>query len=133
MKNLFLLVLGMLLVACANSTPAASTETSALQIVKPDGSTKGFSLDDLKALPKTKITVEGSAEEGPALLEVLRAAGVTDFKQVTLGGSGALTLTKDKVTPQVLLDFTNRGTVKFAAANVPKANWPKDITTIKVE
>lgn len=92
-----------------------------------------ITLNDLKAMPKVKITVEGIDQEGPALLEVLRVAGVTDFKRVTISGVGSVNLSKDQVNAQVMFDFNNRGSVKFASVNVPKANWPKDITKIQVE
>jgi len=42
--------------------------------------------------------------------------------------SGIITLSKDQVTAEVIFDFTNRGTVKFAATDIDKATWPKDIT-----
>ena len=135
----FITVLIVLLVACnapgAASTPqapAAAGVDALLQVIAPAGTT-GFSLSDLQKLPATTITVDGKPQDGPALLDVLQAAQVTDFKEVTLSGSGSVTLARDQVTREVILDFTNRGTVKFAAMNVPKENWPKDITTIEVK
>lgn len=130
------------LAACASSatTPAApaaqpasgSSPDAILQVVAPNG-TKGFSLKELQAMPATTITVDGKPQDGPALLEVLKAAGVTDFKEVTISGSGTITLSKEQVTAEVILDFNNRGLVKFAAAGVPQANWPKDISKIEVK
>jgi hypothetical protein len=135
----FITLLMVLLVACntpgaASTTqvPAASDGNALLQVITPAGTT-GFSLSDLQKLPATTITVDGKPQDGPTLLDVLQAAKVTDFKEVTLSGSGSVTLAKDQVTREVILDFTNRGTVKFAALNVPKENWPKDITTIEVK
>lgn len=142
MKKLLLLVLALLLVACSNGAPTSAPvtgaspsalEPGALQVIRPDGNAKTITMSELKAMPKVKITVEGIDQEGPALLEVLRVAGVTDFKRVTISGVGSVNLDKDQVNAQVMFDFNNRGSVKFAALNVPKANWPKDVTTIKVE
>lgn len=104
------------------------------EVTTPDGRSVPFSTNELRELPLTSIVVEGKAEEGPALVEVLRKAGVDEFNQVTLAGNGAsLTLTREQVTSEVILDLTNRGTVKLAAPNVPKNDWVKDITRIKVE
>ena len=104
------------------------------QVVKADGSLVPFTWDDLKKLPLAHITVESKIEEGPMVLDVLKAAGVSDFKQITLtGNNGSLTLARDQVNDETLLDFTNHGTVKLSATNVPKDNWIKDITEIKVE
>jgi hypothetical protein len=104
-----------------------------LQLVKADGSTVNFTMADLKKLPLTSIMIGAKAEEGPALLEVLKAAGVTDFKQVTVSGDGVLTLTKAQITPQVVLDFSNRGTVKIASPDLPIPSPAKDLTLITVE
>ena len=103
------------------------------QLVKPDGSAVNFTMADLKNLPLTSIMIGAKAEEGPALLEVLKAAGVTDFKQVTVSGDGTLTLTKAQITSQVVLDFSNRGTVKIASPDLPIPSPAKDLTLIKVE
>ena len=101
-------------------------------MVAPNGA-KGFSLKDLQSLPPTTITVDGKPQDGPAVLDVLKAAGITDFKEVTFTGTGTITLSKEQVTAEVILDFNNRGLVKFAATNVPQANWPKDISRIDVK
>ena len=131
-----------LLAACASpaaapATPTAQPATTAsadalLQVVGPNGA-NGFSLKELQALPATTITVDGKPQDGPAVLEVLKAAGVTDFKELTISGTGTITLSKEQVTAEVILDFNNRGLVKFAATSVPQANWPKDITRIEVK
>ena len=90
-------------------------------------------MKDLQALPASTITVDGKPQDGPALLEVLKAAGVTDFKEVTLTGTSTLTLNRDQVNAEVILDFNNRGLVKFASTTVPQANWPKDLSKIEVK
>ena len=127
------------LVACASpgATPAAqpasgSSPDAILQVVGPNN-TKGFSLKDLQALPAATITVDGKPQDGPAVLDVLKAAGITDFKEVTFTGTGTITLSREQVTAEVILDFNNRGLVKFAATSVPQANWPKDIAKIEVK
>lgn len=120
----------------APTTPTGSParENVLFEVTAPGGRSVTFTASELRELPLTSIMVEGKAEEGPALIEVLRKAGVGEFKQVTLMGDGApLTLTREQVTSEVILDLTNRGTVKLAAPNVPKNDWVKDITRIRVE
>jgi hypothetical protein len=105
-----------------------------LQVIKPDGSTVDLKLDDLKKLPLANITVDGKVEEGPKLIDVLKAAGVTDFSQVIVSGSSdTVTLTKAQVDDNTILDFNNHGTLKFASTYIPKANWTKEVTKIEVK
>ncbi len=145
---LIMIALSLVLQSCASPTetplPAAPKTPTQLQptpvadalfqVVKPDGSAVGFSWDMLKQMPLAQVTVEGKVEEGVKLLDVLAEAGVTDFEKVTLtGNNGSMTLTRDQVNDEAILDFTNHGTVKQSATNVPKADWIKDITEIKVE
>ncbi len=144
MSSLFrVLVLSVIILTLAACSSSATPQTSApqsnapaadviLQVVAPNG-TKGFSLKDLQALPASTITVDGKEQDGPALLEVLKTAGVTDFKEVTITGTGTITLSREQVTTEVILDFNNRGLVKFAATNVPQASWPKDLSKIEVK
>jgi hypothetical protein len=90
-----------------------------LQVITPEGKAVAFTLDDLAALPLHRTTLEGKIQEGPLLLDVLHAAGVTAFTKVVLTGSrGPVfvnTVTADQVDDQFLLDFTNHGTVKVAS------------------
>lgn len=120
----------------APTTPTGSPARGNVlfEVTAPDGRSVTFTANELRELPLTTIMVEGKPEEGPALVEVLRKAGVGEFEQVTLMGDGApLTLTREQVTSEVILDFANRGTVKLAAPNVPKNEWVKDVTKIKVD
>ena len=126
------------LAANTPKTPQAFQPTPSkdalFQVIKPDGSSVGFTWDDLKKLPLANITVEGKVEEGPKLLDVLKAAGVTDFSEVSLSGSASpVTLTKAQVDDNTILDFNNHGTVKFASTYIPKPQWTKDVSEIKVK
>ena len=124
--------------AITPKTPQALQPTPSkdalFQVVKPDGSSVGFTWDDLKKLPLVNITVEGKVEEGPKLLDVIKAAGVNDFNEVSLSGSASpVTLTKAQVDDNTILDFNNHGTVKFASTYIPKPQWTKDVSEIKVK
>ena len=104
------------------------------QVIKLDGSIQGFTWDDLKKLPLVQVTVEGKVEEGPKLLDVLNAVGNTEFSEVTLTGiTSPVTLTREQVNDNTILDFTNHGTVKLATTYVAKPDWTKDITEITVK
>ena len=122
----------------APKTPQALQPTpisdALFQVIKPDGSTQGFTWDDLKKLPLAQVTVEDKVEEGPKLLDVLNAVGITEFSEVTLTGStSTITLTREQVDDNTILDFTNHGTVKLATTYVAKPDWTKDITEITVK
>ena len=147
-KTLFLLfVLGLLLTACASpavqnenepKTPQAlqptAVSTALFQIIKPDGTKFGVTLDALKTLPLAQLTAEGKVEEGPYLKDVLALAGVTEFKEVTLtGSSNPATLTFDQVDENTILDFNNHGTMKLSSTYIPKANCTKDVAEITVK
>jgi hypothetical protein len=153
MKRITLFVLlALLLVGCAvpttevpgavagpPKTPQALQPTpvsgALFVVVKPDGSEFGFTWAELKKLPLAQMTAEGKVEEGVKLMDVLAAAGVTEFKEVTLSGSSSpATLTFEQVKePTTILDFTNHGTVKLSTNYVPKANWTKDVARIEVK
>ena len=92
-----------------------------------------MTVEELKKLPLVTITSDGQPQEGPSLLSVLVAAGVTDFATVTVtGSSGSKTLTKAEVTPEVIFDFNNRGTTKLVSPTMPKADRVIDVVTIEV-
>jgi hypothetical protein len=126
--------------AMANTpkTPQALQPTPSkgvlFQVVKPDGSSVDFTWADLEKLPLANLTVEGKVEEGPKLIDVLKAAGVTDFSEVSLSGSASpVTLTKAQVDDNTILDFNNHGTVKLASTYIPKPQWTKDVAKIEVK
>ena len=147
MKKTFLqllFVLSLLIPACSSTqingpkTPQAlqptAVSTALFQIIRPDGTKVGVTVDDLKTLALKQVTVEGKVEEGPGLLDVLGFAGVTEFTEVALtGSSNPVTLAREQVDDQTILDFTNHGTVKLATTYVPKDNWTKDIAEIEVK
>ncbi|MBN2503446.1 MAG: hypothetical protein JXB38_21900 [Anaerolineales bacterium] len=111
-----------------------SPEGALFQVVPSNGAPVNFTVEQVKAMPQVAIEVDGKTEAGPALLTVLEEARVSEFSSVTLQGLNFnITLEKSEVTDEVILDVTNRGTVKFASPTVPKENWPKDITLITIK
>jgi len=114
------------------SQPTASN--ALFQIVKADGKKFAVTLDALKALPLTQITIDGKVQEGPKLMDILALAGVTDFTEVSLTGSSSpVTLTRTQVDDNTILDFNNHGTLKLATTYVPMPDWTKDISEITVK
>lgn len=103
-------------------------------LTRPDGSTMDFTSDMLKALPQGTILLAGTPNEGPILTEIINAAGVTDFTEVTLTGSkGAVTFQKAELTDKYLLDFTNRGTLKPVWLNAPQPTTVGDVNAIALK
>ncbi|MBI4311275.1 MAG: hypothetical protein HY681_05770 [Chloroflexi bacterium] len=98
-----------------------------------------FTVEQLKAMPQSQIPVQGT-QAGPTLAEVLRRAGIGDFKRVrvtgvTPGRTGPAqrALEIADVTGQILLDMTERGTAKLTGAAFPREQWVIDVTRIDVE
>jgi hypothetical protein len=137
LPSLFLLIL--LLSACASTIketpkPAQTPSNALFKIVKPDGSKFDVTLDAVKKLKLTQLTVEGKVQEGPKLLDVLSLAGLTDFTEITITGSSApSTLKREQVDDNTILDFSNRGTLKLATTYIPMPQWTKDISEITVK
>jgi len=118
----------------ATEAPAPAPAQKVLfKIVNADGSSFDITLDAVKALPLASITVEGKVQEGPKLSDVLALAGITEFTEVTLTGTGSSTLTFEQVDDNTILDFSNRGTMKLATTYIPKADWVKDIAEITIK
>lgn len=97
-----------------------------------------FTMDDMRDLDMATVEVLGKTEEGPTLLAVLKAAGVTEFSRVYIGGmgirdDGSIVLTRAQVTGEVLLDIANRGTVKVVGPDIAWEDRVRDVTEIVVE
>jgi hypothetical protein len=81
--------------------------------------------------------MQGQLQEGPALLEVLRQAGVEEFDSVVVRGmalrdAGVIELGRDEVDEDVLLDFAIRGTVKLCGPQIGWADRVRDVEEIEV-
>ena len=137
------LILAISITACASTTDGPKTpqalqptavSTALFQVVKPDGTSFGVTLAELKTLPLAQVTAEGKMEEGPYLSDILALAGVTEFTEVTLtGSSNPVTLTFEQVDKNTILDFNNHGTLKLSSTYIPKDKWTKDISEITVK
>jgi hypothetical protein len=106
-------------------------------LVRDEEVVRTFELEELRALPARQIKMQGEVQEGPPLLDVLRAAGVTEFTSLTVTGlglrdSGRLVLRAADVDEDVLLDFSLRGTVKVAGPEIAWEDRVRDVERIEV-
>ena len=104
----------------------------AFQIVSPQGGVSPITLTALKNLPSVTITVSGTTAEGPKLKDVLTSVSVTSYTQVTLIGSGNLsvTLTADQITDQTIIDLSYHGVIRLASPTLSKLQWVPGVTRI---
>lgn len=122
----------------AQTTPAAEevgipSKEVVLTIVKPDGSTLTYTEFELKKMPRSKFNQGKKYFEGPIVMEVLKAAGIENYKELVVSGEGGdYTFTKSQITIRVLFDFSNKGSISLVAAYLTKDKWVKQVTQIKV-
>ena len=106
-------------------------------VVRPDGRERAFDIGQLKALGMRKVMIDGKTEEGPTLLSVLEASAVTEFDSVTVLGQGVrddgrITLKRDEVDRDVVLDFALRGTVKLVGPKIAWDDRVRDVMRVEV-
>lgn len=135
LKRLIIVVLAMsVLTACQDAFTQSKSSEGYKVSVSYNGQVHDFYLEDLKKLPVHNVTIAGVGQDGPYLNEVLAAAGIKQYETVKLvSKSGDITLPKNQVDQQTILDFTNHGTVKLATTHVEKNKWVKDIAEIEVK
>ncbi len=128
--------------AASTTTTSAATSSTMTTVanysmtVKGAFGTKTYSIGDLHAFPQVSETIQDKPASGPQLLVVLTDAGVTDFTKITAYGlrGGTDVLTKAQASAsEVLLSFTQRGTVKLVSNIYTSDFWTKDVTLIVVE
>lgn len=125
--------------SAATPTPVSASGASAYRVkVTRDGrELASFDLAGLQAIGMRSVTVQGGAEQGPPVVDVLRRAGVTAFTSITVLGTGArdsgrLDLPRSEVGSDTVLDIAKRGTVKIAGPAIPWAKRVRDVTEIQV-
>lgn len=97
-----------------------------------------YDLEEMKAFPQSTIRALGKVETGPTLLSVLSDAGVEEFETVRVLGPGVrddgeILLRSEEITPGVLLDIAERGTIKVVGPAMEWDDRVRDITEIVVE
>lgn len=123
-------------------TAIATTEETGYRIkVMQNGKQIALlSLTQLQTLPAVTFSAYQRTETGPTLLSVLKLAGIDSFSKITISGmlrgrvaTGELTLARNEVTDEVILDFSNQGTAKLAGSEIPFDNWIIDVSEMGVE
>lgn len=110
----------------ANPAYPAPQNGLSLEIDKPDGSTVTLTSADLAKLP--------AAQNGYKLTDVLAAAGVTSFQQLTVTGtSGSTTLASNQVTADVILATADASGLALAGAQLTADQQVKGITKIQAK
>lgn len=134
-----LLLVGAWAVERFSGGTASATDDAPYSIaVVADGETiKLFSLDDLESLESKRVVMQGKPEEGPPVLAVLSAAGVSEFDSLLFVGmrvrdAGMLRLSRDAVSGDVLLDIAKRGTAKVCGPDIPQEKRVRDVIRIEV-
>lgn len=119
--------------ACAlpSKTPPALPAGALFQLLLPDGKVLPFSAAELKPLATAAISLEGKPVEGYRLLDVLQAAGISEFSQVTFNGETTLTLKKEQLPADLVL--VAGGSVRLAAPSLTPEQQVKGITTLRVK
>ena len=118
-----------------NGLKNQKVENYLVKVVYDGTETTSYSIEDIKKMPTTKFELDGSTEEGPSILNMLKENNIKDYSKITFIGmmKDSVTLTKEQVEKDTLLDITNHDTVKLATKAIDKNKWTKDIATIKVE
>ena len=123
----------------AANAPSISGSASAyrVKVTRQGEELASFDLVALQAVGMKKVVVQGGTEQGPAVLDVLRKAGVTQFRSITVLGtgqrdSGRIQLQSSEIGPETVLDIAKRGTVKIAGPTIPRDKRVRDVTEIQV-
>jgi hypothetical protein len=95
-----------------------------------------FSVAELRALPPQRVTINGKTQEGPSLKTVLETAGVTSYGSLSVVGYGLRDRGRLTVSAAAaegsMLDFADRGTVKFCNPTLAWDQWVRDVTELDV-
>jgi hypothetical protein len=127
--------------ACAGDTaedpPAADV---VLRVISGDEVAADWTLADLEAaVPFVEVTIDGDAQNGPRLLDLLAASGVEDWQTAEVIGMGegrtfavGLDIAAADVDQSWVLDVTNRGSLKLAADGLARQQWVRDVGEIRI-
>jgi hypothetical protein len=98
-----------------------------------DGSEKTVAVDTLNALPKMKVSFDGTELDVLALTDAFTQYYVTDYNQISATGSGgaSLTLTKDQIA-QAYLEIHTDGTIRLVVQGLPQSSWVEGLASMKI-
>lgn len=113
------------------ASPSASG-TTLLTVLLPGGTSVPLGLRQLRALPQATLRIAGQQFSGPSLEEVVEAAGVGNFKALTLVGKNSIDLPSWDISSKVILRWTDHGTLDLAGESIPPGKWVRDVREIRV-
>lgn len=126
------------------STPgAAAPGTDAappgyvVKVVRDGAVLRSFTPAQLRELPQAAVVADGKEQDGPTVAAVLRAAGVQDYVTLEIRGmglrdAGRLRLAAAEVDDDLVLDFSDRGTVKVVSPDLSWGDRVRDVTELRV-
>jgi len=138
-----LLALGAVLAAaCGEESGVAGGEDPGviLTVFVADEVAAEWTLERLRAeIEFVTLTIDGDEQSGPTVMDVLAASGVTDWEIAEVLGKGESRSFDIGVEVQAadidggwVFDVTNRGTLKLAAAGLPREQWVRDAGEIRI-
>jgi len=138
-----LLAVGALLMAaCADEGTSTDGEGAGvvLTVFVADEVAAEWTLEGLRSeVEFVTLTIDGDEQSGPRVLDVLAASGVTDWEIAEVLGKGesrsfdiGIEVRADDVGEGWVFDVTNRGTLKLAAADLPREQWVRDAGEIRI-
>jgi hypothetical protein len=153
MLLLSLLVIVLVLAGCgekekATPTPAPAPTPSpttarvefVIDVFQSSNKIASLSSSDLQSLPQKSVETTAGVQEGPTLGAVLEQAGVPEFSKVAIFGltkertnAEILTLSREKVNEQVVLDLAGQSKAKLASPDIPYEKWVYDVNRLTVE
>jgi len=75
-------------------------------------------------MPSTDVTVGTKKYSGPRLTDVLTASAVSGYTELLIsGGSGRLSLLKDRVTANTIFAFTGANRVTLLSPTIDNSQW----------
>ena len=136
------LVLALVAVGCSGDSGSDAGEGSdvVLTIFVADDPVAEWTIESLEAdIEFVTLTIDGDEQSGPRVLDVLAASGITDWVTAEVLGKGegrsfdvGVVISADEVDEEWLFDVTNRGTLKLAAADLPREQWVRDAGEIRI-
>jgi hypothetical protein len=115
-------------------SPAVPSDTNSplLRVLLPGGRSVPFTLHQLRALPQATLEIAGAQASGPTLEEILEAAGVGEFRTVTLVGKSSVNLSSNDISPKVILRLTDHSRLDLAGETIPPSEWVRNVYEIRV-
>jgi len=106
-------------------------------VVKDGVTVKTFTLAELHELPARRVVMQDQEQEGPSVLAMLEASGITDFEQLRVVGMGArddglIVLKARDLSRDVLLDIAERGTTKLCGPAIAWEDRVRDVVRLEV-